>query len=843
MLKVGTILNGRYEIISAIGSGGMSYVYKAKDMSLKRLVAVKVLKDEYSRDPGTVTKFAREAEAAGGLSHPNVVSVYDVGEQFGTYYIIMELVEGFTLKKYIEKKGQLSQHDAVQVTMQVARGLNAAHEQGIIHRDVKPQNIMVSKDGKIKVTDFGIARINDSQTSGVNTMGSVHYISPEQARGGVCDERSDIYSLGITLYEMVTGHVPFDGESTVEVAIKHIKEPITPPSTYEPDINPNLEKIILKCTQKKPDYRYRTMGALLDDLKRLLATPYEDFVIMPAVSEAGATKIMNKEEAEEIRLLTSGRKERTDAKAAAAMLVAEKNGKKKTDQARLHTEPIPEKKKQNLLSDEDLAAEAKARKVEKTLNYIMLGIGMLILILVIAIVFRACGMFRRADTTTAVPSSAAEGSGTASPLPSPPATEAVTTKEPVSTTSAEVTVPNVIGYNYLEAQEILQGLNLTVKFEPETTDDYPDYSVFKQSYGEGTVLRKETEITLWVAIPRETAVMIPSSISGKTIDEATRILIEEGLKVSDNHTYSFSSIEKGLVCNTTPPMGRVVDKGTMLTLVISQGPEKGTIPPVLGMYEADARSALAKAGFDVARVHTDSATVYSEEYASGTVARIYTFDGDLAEGNLLSFSTDIYITLSRGATFNVDPAVFLGRSDIDAAVHDLQTLGLSVITVPEPMSTYPNGQICWLTVNPDSVGVTASYVFTKGDTIYLHYSTFEETTEEETTTEDQGEDPYIPPIDEPTTEDTPWTPPTQQDPEDGIMIDPNEYYGRTDLDAAAQELTGLGFTVFMKGEPLSSYPNGQICWLTTEEMDGDITADMVLPAGTTIWIHYSTKEE
>ena len=302
MLRVGTILSGRYEIISAIGSGGMSYVYKAKDVTLKRLVAVKVLKEEYSRDANIVAKFAREAEAAGGLSHPNVVSVYDVGEQFGTYYIVMELVEGFTLKKYIEKKGKLSQHDAVQVTMQVARGLNAAHEQGIIHRDVKPQNIMVSKEGKIKVTDFGIARINDTQISGVNTMGSVHYISPEQARGGVCDERSDIYSLGITLYEMVTGRVPFDGESTVDVALKHIKEPITPPSEYEPDLLPNLEKIILKCTQKKPDYRYRSMVALLDDLKRLLATPYEDFVIMPAISEAGATKIMNREEAEEIRL-------------------------------------------------------------------------------------------------------------------------------------------------------------------------------------------------------------------------------------------------------------------------------------------------------------------------------------------------------------------------------------------------------------------------------------------------------------------------------------------------------------------------------------------------------------
>ncbi len=839
MLRVGTILNGRYEIISAIGSGGMSYVYKAKDMSLKRLVAVKVLKEEYSRDANVVAKFAREAEAAGGLSHPNVVSVYDVGEQFGTYYIVMELVEGFTLKKYIEKKGQLSQHDAVQVTMQVARGLNAAHEQGIIHRDVKPQNIMVSRDGKIKVTDFGIARINDSQTSGANTMGSVHYISPEQARGGVCDERSDIYSLGITLYEMVTGRVPFDGESTVEVALKHVKEPITPPSTYEPDINPNLEKIILKCTQKKPDYRYRTMGALLDDLKRLMATPYEDFVIMPAMSEVGATKVMYKEDADKIRLLSADSKNgSTDAAAARELKVVQEKSKKKAEQAKLRTEPIREKKKTSHLSEEDLAAEDKARKVEKTLNYIMIGIGMLILILVIAIVFRACGLLKRPDTTTAaVKTSSAPASTAASK------TSEAETSQPVSTTASEVTVPNVVGQDYMAAQEILQGLQLTVRFEAQTTGEYPEYTVFKQSYPEGTVLKKETEITLWVAIPSDTAVLIPNSISGKSVAEATLILTQEGLKVSDQVTYSYSSITKGLVCDSTPSMGKVVDKGTMLTLVISLGPEKGTIPSVLGMNEADARSALANAGFSPDRVFTDSATMYSENYAAGTVARIYTFDGDLSEGSSLSFSTDIYITLSRGATFSVDPDAFVGRTDIDAAVHDLQTLGLSVMTIPEPLSGYPNGQICWLTLEPDANGVTASHVFTKGDTVYLHYSTHEETTEEEQTEEETTEEQEVP-TEEPTEPPTqPDQPTTEDDGTEKIKIDPNLYYGRTDLEAVVQELEALGFTVQTKGEPMSSYPNGQICWVTTEENDGDITADTELPAGSTIWIHYSTKEE
>ena len=571
MLRVGTILSGRYEIISAIGSGGMSYVYKAKDVTLKRLVAVKVLKEEYSRDANVVAKFAREAEAAGGLSHPNVVSVYDVGEQLGTYFIVMELVEGFTLKKYIEKKGKLSQHDAVQVTMQVARGLNAAHEQGIIHRDVKPQNIMVSKEGKIKVTDFGIARINDTQISGVNTMGSVHYISPEQARGGVCDERSDIYSLGITLYEMVTGRVPFDGESTVDVALKHIKEPITPPSEYEPDLLPNLEKIILKCTQKKPDYRYRSMVALLDDLKRLLATPYEDFVIMPAISEAGATKIMNREEAEEIRLAAAetDRKAGTDAIAAAALMTGGSPAPERKKETPKQPKPVL-KKKNSLLTEEELEAEAKAQKTEKILNYIMIGIGMLILILAIAIFFRACGILKKPDKTTAA---APVSTGAEPRTTAPSGTEQTSTAEEEITTSANVVMPNVIGQEYTAAQQMLEALGLSVRFETQDNADHPGYTVFKQSYEEGTTVPRGTTVMLWVAVPVDTDVLIPNSVAGMTIADATKALIQAGLQVSEQYENAYNRIERGLVCDTVPGMGQVVQKGTLVKIVISLGPE------------------------------------------------------------------------------------------------------------------------------------------------------------------------------------------------------------------------------------------------------------------------------
>ena len=839
MLRVGTILSGRYEIISAIGSGGMSYVYKAKDVTLKRLVAVKVLKEEYSRDANIVAKFAREAEAAGGLSHPNVVSVYDVGEQFGTYYIVMELVEGFTLKKYIEKKGRLSQHDAVQVTMQVARGLNAAHEQGIIHRDVKPQNIMVSKEGKIKVTDFGIARINDTQISGANTMGSVHYISPEQARGGVCDERSDVYSLGITLYEMVTGRVPFDGESTVDVALKHVKEPITPPSEYEPDLLPNLEKIILKCTQKKPDYRYRSMGALLDDLKRLLATPYEDFVVMPAVSEAGATKILKKEEAEEIRLAAAedSKKDSTDAKAAAAMISGEPISSRKKEAVK---KPKPAvKKKSSLLTEEEIEAEAKALKTEKILNYIMIGIGMLILILAIAIIFRACGIMKKPNETTAAPAVTTQAQTTA-PSSTPAETETPAPSTEPATTSSTVVMPNLIGQEYTKAQTMLEAMGLGARFETQDTADYPEYTVFKQSYPDGVTLPRDTVVTLWIAMPADTDVMIPNTIAGMTAADAAKTLIQAGLRVSDEYSYANSNrVEKGLVCDAVPAMGQIVEKGTMVTIVISLGPQQGTVPNVLGMSEKEAKEALKKAGFVESRIIVDEERIYSDTYPEGAVARIYTFDGDLKSGDKINYTTDIYLSVSRGATFFVDPALYLGQTDIDGAVTTLQLMGLVVRTVPEPSSTFPNGQICWLTLEADSRDVTADHVFNKGDTIYLHYSTQGESAEPTEAPTEAPTQPTEAPTEPATEEQTTEAP----GPESTVRIDPNYYQGRSDIDAAVAELEALGLVVKKKGEPYSAYPYGQICWLTTEETGGDITADTPLAKGSTVWLHYSLKEE
>ena len=296
MLKEGMFIQERYEIIGRIGSGGMADVYKAKDHKLNRFVAVKVLKQEFREDKAFISKFRVEAQSAAGLAHPNIVNVYDVGEDHGISYIVMELVEGITLKEYIDKKGRLAVREATSIAIQVSMGLEAAHRNGIVHRDVKPQNIIISTDGKVKVTDFGIARAASSNTINSSVMGSVHYSSPEQARGGYSDYKSDIYSLGITLYEMLTGTVPFDGDSTVAIAIKHLQEELPSPRKYVPDLPKSTVQIIYKCTQKSPDRRYNDMTELIRDLKESLVNPEGDFVQLATINNNARTVVISGDE-------------------------------------------------------------------------------------------------------------------------------------------------------------------------------------------------------------------------------------------------------------------------------------------------------------------------------------------------------------------------------------------------------------------------------------------------------------------------------------------------------------------------------------------------------------------
>lgn len=303
MVKPGMFISERYEIIEKVGSGGMADVYRAKCHRLNRYVGIKILKPEFSADKNTVAKFRAEAQSAAGLSHPNIVSVYDVGDDGDLHYIVMELVEGITLKKFIEKKGKLEIKEAIGITIQIAQGLEAAHDNHIVHRDIKPQNIIISREGKVKVADFGIAKAATTNTVTQNAVGSVHYLSPEQARGGYCDEKSDIYSLGVTLYEMLSGTLPFAGDNTVSVALLHIQSEPQPVRELVPAVQYSLDRIVQKCMQKRPENRYLSASELIVDLKHSITNPEGDFVKLPVNGYVpdNPTKMFTENEVEEIR--------------------------------------------------------------------------------------------------------------------------------------------------------------------------------------------------------------------------------------------------------------------------------------------------------------------------------------------------------------------------------------------------------------------------------------------------------------------------------------------------------------------------------------------------------------
>ncbi len=279
---IGKVLAERYELIEKIAEGGMARVYRGRDLLLKRTVAVKVLKDQMTGDAAFIRRFEREAQSAAALSHPHIVSIYDVGEQDGTYFMVMEYIDGKNLKEYIREKGRLPAPEAFRITRQIAEALEQAHKAGVIHRDIKPQNILFSREGNVKVTDFGIAIAGDgvTVTVGDEIIGSVQYIAPEQARGGLAGKQSDLYSLGIVFYEMVTGKVPFTGESPVAVAMKHIQEQIVPPGRLVSDLPGQLEQIILKAVQKDAAERYNSAQEILEDL--ISAEGNKDVRVSPA---------------------------------------------------------------------------------------------------------------------------------------------------------------------------------------------------------------------------------------------------------------------------------------------------------------------------------------------------------------------------------------------------------------------------------------------------------------------------------------------------------------------------------------------------------------------------------
>ena len=567
MLKTGMIVAERYEILGKIGTGGMADVYKAKDHKLNRFVAVKVLKPEFREDTTFIKKFRSEAQAAAVLTHPNIVNVFDVGDDNGVYYIVMELIEGITLKEYISKKGKLSVKEATSIAIQVSMGLEAAHSHGIVHRDVKPQNIIISMDGKVKVTDFGIARAASSNTISSNVMGSVHYSSPEQVRGGYSDEKSDIYSLGITLYEMVTGKVPFDGDTTVAIAIKHLQEEMVPPSAYTPELPHSLEQIILKCTQKSVDRRYQNMEDVIADLKHSLIDPQGDFVKLTSVDTDAKTVVISDKELGEIKHMP-----KQVSKPEPEALEEEINETDYDDEP----EETSRRKKGG-------RSEKKKKKNGggHAMTIAMLIMGVIILVGIILVAGKASGLIGSNSGNSSEKTEQSESSGVDE--------------------DGMVTVPNLVGKTEDEAKTITNEIYLGVQAMGEEVSTQEKGKISSQDILVDSKVEPYTTIKYYISKGAQ-QITIPE-VDGQTGPDAQQTLEDMGLKVTVQKEYSDLNddgtpmVDPGYADHTTPAAGASVSSGDTVTLIVSRGVDYGDsveVPSVVGMTKNDAITTFGK---------------------------------------------------------------------------------------------------------------------------------------------------------------------------------------------------------------------------------------------------------
>lgn len=570
MLKTGVMLGNRYEVIESIGTGGMADVYKALDHMLNRFVAIKIMKREYSEDTTFVTKFKAEAQNAAGFSHPNIVSIYDVGQEEDLYYIVMELVEGITLKSYIERKKNMTVREATSIAIQISMGLEAAHNHHIVHRDIKPQNIMISREGKAKITDFGIAKASGEKTTEDVLMGSIHYTAPELIQGGDGDEKSDIYSVGITIYEMLTGHVPFDGKDTVSVAMKHIKERMPFIRVAEPEVPLSLEAIVQKCTEKKPVNRYGGFDELIKDLKQSLATPDFDFVNGELIEEEetpeeeAVKETVAKEEKKEKEKATKFDKVMTVIGICAAVIAVGllifigvslkgvfSNPEGSGDDTTIDKSAYNTETQRQVIDVLGMTYD----EAKQALNDMNLGIhldgseesdeyeaGQ--------IIWQGCEEGEIVDIHTTIHVKTSSGSSDYKELPS------------------------VIGLSAEEAAKVLKDYDLSAK---EVAYEYSDSvevgCVISQVPEAGTALTPSTEyVELTISRGTKSRSAKVPNVKGISKDEATDSLEREGFKVVVVEAHS-NSVEAGYVISQNYEPETVLAEGASVTITVSLGKE------------------------------------------------------------------------------------------------------------------------------------------------------------------------------------------------------------------------------------------------------------------------------
>lgn len=557
----GRILGNRYEIIQKVGNGGMATVYKATDLVLKRYVAVKILRDEFTTDEEFIKRFETEAQSAAKLVHPNIVSIFDVGVDNGIYYIVMELIQGKTLKEIIlEERGPLPWKWSVNVAIQIASALEMAHKNNIIHRDIKPHNIIITEDGVAKVTDFGIAKAvsNSTITAFGKTIGSVHYFSPEHARGGYTDAKSDLYSLGVVMYEMVTGKVPFDADTPVSVALKHMQEEPVPPIEENPNLPEALNKIILKALKKDPMLRYQTATELLQDLKTALKNPSGDFVEEVDYDPTARTQRIDTNQYDKINR-NIGKKENKfiafikEHKVlnsiiglilvfflafGGTMLVLGMTNPKEVEVPNvvgLTREEAEQKVKDANLVFEVLSEEYNAEVEE---NH------------VISQEPKYMENYNKVKENTTV-------------------------KVVISKGTEKAKVPNVKGKEKEEAIQLIETAKLKAEVIEETSKTVKEGYVISQETDPDTEVNAGDTITIHVSTGTGIKQVTMIDVTGKTEADAKKALEDMGLVVNIGYSEDTSK-DNGIVLKQTVEVGKVIDEGTTVTITVNKLAETKT---------------------------------------------------------------------------------------------------------------------------------------------------------------------------------------------------------------------------------------------------------------------------
>lgn len=573
------VLGERYKLLNKVGEGGMAVVYKATDLKLNRSVAVKILKDSFKENDEIIGKFKREAMALANLSNANIVNVLDVGTQDGINYIVMEFIEGKTLKEIIVEKGNMPVEVAVRIALKVSTALECAHKNNIIHRDIKPHNILVTADGTVKVTDFGIAKSMDSSTiAHTNTiMGSAHYFSPEQAKGGYIDYRTDIYSLGIVMYEMLVGKVPFEGDSPVTVALKHIQEKVVSPKEINPSIPDNINNVILKCLEKDPIKRYQTVKELTADLDKIRENP--NIVIGNNSVEDDYTKIIPPINMDETTILQ---------KPEGVNEAIDNNNLNQTLYEPYDYDEDEDEYEERHDSTQEISSSKPTKKVGKSIAYVIVAI-------LIVVIGAFAGVFL-----------ANRNAGNA---------------------NAKVAVPNIVSMNMNNGIEKLKESNLAYE-ELIENNSAPKGTIFKTEPSANEVVPKGTVIKVYIS-GGEQKVKIPN-IAGMSVDVAKETLADIGLNVGDVQQQYSDSVPSGEIIGTNPTAGTELTPGTNVNIIVSQGPEVKmvSIPNVTGLSVSDATAKLQAAGLKINAVKGNAApsadkngVVYEQNPGSYTVSQ------------------------------------------------------------------------------------------------------------------------------------------------------------------------------------------------------------------------------